>query len=52
VSVQGEQHGFRGAAAIRASLDGELYFYNTAFGLPASMPEGVEVPEIDNLPGK
>lgn len=25
--LTGEQHGFRGAGAIRAALEGEMYFY-------------------------
>ncbi|KAL6763133.1 Alpha/Beta hydrolase protein, partial [Haematococcus lacustris] len=49
VLFKGEQHGFRQAAAIRAALDGELYFYSKVLGFPGSMPEGVEVPHIHNL---
>jgi hypothetical protein len=29
---KGEQHGFRGAPAIRAALEGELYFYGKVRG--------------------
>lgn len=50
VMFQGEQHGFRKAENIRRALDGELYFYGKALGLPVSMPEGLEAPDIINLP--
>jgi dipeptidyl aminopeptidase/acylaminoacyl peptidase len=32
VEFPGEQHGFRSTAAIRRSLDGELWFYGQVFG--------------------
>ncbi len=32
VAFPGEQHGFRKAANIKRSLDGELYFYSRVFG--------------------
>ena len=49
VTFEGEQHGFRQAANIRASLDGELSFYAQVlrFELPAA--EGIEPIPVDNL---
>lgn len=44
----GEQHGFRIAANIRRSLDGELYFYSRVLGFP--LAEKLEPVEIENLP--
>ena len=32
MAFEGEQHGFRQAANIKRSLDGELYFYSRIFG--------------------
>lgn len=32
VMFAGEQHGFRGAGAIRAALEGEMYFYGKVRG--------------------
>ena len=49
VAFEGEQHGFRQAANIRAALDGELSFYSQVlrFELPAA--EGIEPIPVDNL---
>ena len=48
---EGEQHGFRGEAAIRAAIDGELYFYSRVLGFGgAEVPAGLEVPVIVNAP--
>ena len=51
VAFEGEQHGFRRAANIRAALDGELSFYSQVlrFELPAA--EGITPIAVDNLPG-
>ncbi|HMF16943.1 MAG TPA: prolyl oligopeptidase family serine peptidase [Gemmataceae bacterium] len=47
VAFEGEQHGFRQAANIKRSLDGELYFYGKVFGfVPADKLEPVP---IENL---
>ncbi|CAG5116725.1 unnamed protein product, partial [Candidula unifasciata] len=47
VLFQGEQHGFRKAENIKASLDGEFYFFGKVLGFePAD--KGIEFP-IDNL---
>jgi dipeptidyl aminopeptidase/acylaminoacyl peptidase len=47
VSFEGEGHGFRAAAAIKRSLEAELYFYGRVFGFaPADRLEPVV---IDNL---
>lgn len=32
VMFKGEQHGFRGAPAIRAALEGEMFFYGKVTG--------------------
>jgi dipeptidyl aminopeptidase/acylaminoacyl peptidase len=48
VPFAGEQHGFRIAANIRRSLDGELYFYSRVLGFP--LAEALEPVEIENLP--
>jgi dipeptidyl aminopeptidase/acylaminoacyl peptidase len=50
VPFAGEQHGFRIAANIRRSLDGELYFYSRVLGFP--LAEALEPVEIENLPGE
>ena len=49
VAFEGEQHGFRQAANIRAALDGELSFYSQVlrFELPAA--EGIDPIPVDNL---
>jgi dipeptidyl aminopeptidase/acylaminoacyl peptidase len=46
---EGEQHGFRQAANIRRSLDGEWYFLSRVFGF--DLPEEIEPVAIENLPG-
>jgi len=38
VPFEGEQHGFRQAANIRAALDGELAFYAEVLGFNVSVP--------------
>lgn len=43
----GEQHGFRQAAHIKRSLDGELYFYSKVFKF--ELADAVEPVEIENL---
>jgi dipeptidyl aminopeptidase/acylaminoacyl peptidase len=48
LAFEGEQHGFRRAETIVASLEAELYFYGAVFGFaPADNPQPVK---IDNLP--
>ncbi|KXZ53862.1 hypothetical protein GPECTOR_6g780 [Gonium pectorale] len=49
VMFKGEQHGFRQAASIRTALDGEMYFYGSVLGFPASMPDDLPKIEIENL---
>ncbi|HZB20403.1 MAG TPA: S9 family peptidase [Blastococcus sp.] len=39
---EGEQHGFRKAANIRAALDGELSFYAQVWGFELPAAEGIE----------
>ena len=40
VAFEGEQHGFRKAANIRAALEGELYFYAQIFGFESDADPG------------
>ena len=47
LAFEGEQHGFRQAANIKRSLDGELYFYSKVFGF--ELAEAVEPVTIENL---
>ncbi len=47
LEVPGEQHGFRQAAHIKRSLDGELYFYSKVFKF--ELADAVEPVEIENL---
>lgn len=47
--VQGEQHGFRKAASIRSSLEGEMYFYGRVLGFPATYSDDLQPMFIDNL---
>jgi len=47
VLFAGEQHGFRQAANIKRTLDGEFYFYAKVFGF--AMADEVEPVAIDNL---
>jgi dipeptidyl aminopeptidase/acylaminoacyl peptidase len=48
-AFEGEQHGFRQAANIRAALDGELSFYAQVWGFELSAEEGIEPIEVLNL---
>jgi dipeptidyl aminopeptidase/acylaminoacyl peptidase len=44
ITFEGEQHGFRQAANIKRSLDGEFYFYSRVFGFePGDEIEAVEI---------
>jgi dipeptidyl aminopeptidase/acylaminoacyl peptidase len=44
IAFEGEQHGFRQAANIKRSLDGEFYFYARVFGFePADSIEPVDI---------
>jgi dipeptidyl aminopeptidase/acylaminoacyl peptidase len=48
VLYEGEQHGFRQAANIKRTLDGELYFYSRIFGFaPADEIEPVPIANLD-----
>jgi dipeptidyl aminopeptidase/acylaminoacyl peptidase len=48
LAFEGEGHGFRGAAAIRRSLEAELSFLGQVFGfVPADELEPVEMPGLD-----
>jgi len=47
---EGEQHGFRQAANIRRSLDGELSFYAQVFGFDLPSAEQIAPIEVENLP--
>ncbi len=38
LAFEGEQHGFRQAANIKAALDAELYFYSQVFGFELAEP--------------
>ena len=49
VAFPGEQHGFRQAANIRASLDGELSFYAQVLGFDLPAEEGITPIEVENL---
>ena len=49
VEFENEQHGFRSRDAVRAALEGELYFYGKALGFEPVLPADVPVPEIVNL---
>ena len=56
VVYQGEAHGFRNAENIRRSIEGELFFFNTAFGLQTKMSDDVDEIMLDNydpmIPGE
>ena len=41
MTFEGEQHGFRQAANIRAALDGELSFYAQVLGFDLPPAEGI-----------
>jgi dipeptidyl aminopeptidase/acylaminoacyl peptidase len=44
LTFEGEQHGFRQAANIKRSLDGEFYFYSRVFGFePGDEIESLEI---------
>jgi dipeptidyl aminopeptidase/acylaminoacyl peptidase len=47
LAFEGEQHGFRKAATIIRSLEGELYFYGAVFGFAPADP--IDPVQIDNL---
>jgi dipeptidyl aminopeptidase/acylaminoacyl peptidase len=47
LTFEGEEHGFRQAANIKRSLDGEFYFYSRVFGFEPG--EKIEILEILNL---
>ena len=48
VLYEGEQHGFRQAANIKRTLEGELYFYSRIFGFTPA--DEIEPVAIANLP--
>ncbi len=47
ITYEGEQHGFRQAANIKRTLEGELYFYSRILGF--DLAEQIEPVQIDNL---
>ncbi len=47
VAYEGEQHGFRQAANIKRTLEGELYFYSRVFSF--ELAEEIDPIPIDNL---
>jgi len=48
VLYEGEQHGFRKAANIKRTLDGEFYFFSRIFGFnPADNLEPLEIENLD-----
>ena len=47
ITYEGEQHGFRKAANIKRTLEGELYFYSRILGF--ELAEDIEPVPIDNL---
>jgi dipeptidyl aminopeptidase/acylaminoacyl peptidase len=48
VLFEGEQHGFRKAANIKRTLDGEFYFFSRIFGFdPADDLEPLEIQNLD-----
>jgi dipeptidyl aminopeptidase/acylaminoacyl peptidase len=50
LSFPEEGHGFRLAATIRRTLEGELYFYCRVFGIdPADSPEPIEIKNLSAL---
>jgi dipeptidyl aminopeptidase/acylaminoacyl peptidase len=52
VPFEGEQHGFRQAANIRAALDGELSFYAQVLGFELPAAEGIAPIRIENAPAR
>jgi dipeptidyl aminopeptidase/acylaminoacyl peptidase len=49
LAFEGEQHGFRQAANIRAALDGELSFYAQVLGFDLPPDEGITPIKVENL---
>ena len=49
LAFEGEQHGFRQAQNIRASLDGELSFYAQVLGFDLPDAERITPVQVDNL---
>ena len=49
LAFEGEQHGFRQAQNIRASLDGELSFYAQVLGFDLPPDEAITPIQVDNL---
>ena len=47
ITYEGEQHGFRQAANIKRTLEGELYFYSRILGF--ELAEDIAPVQIDNL---
>lgn len=50
LAFEGEQHGFRQAKNIRASLDGELSFYAQVLGFDLPTGEAITPIPVDNFP--
>ncbi|MFL6213120.1 MAG: S9 family peptidase [Blastocatellia bacterium] len=51
IAFAGEAHGFRQAANIKRSLDGELYFYSRVFGFDADVEIDQEfIASLQNFP--
>jgi dipeptidyl aminopeptidase/acylaminoacyl peptidase len=51
IAFAGEAHGFRQAANIKRSLDGELYFYSRVFGFDADVEMDDEfIASLQNFP--
>jgi dipeptidyl aminopeptidase/acylaminoacyl peptidase len=51
IAFAGEAHGFRQAANIKRSLDGELYFYSRVFGFDADVDMDQEfIASLQNFP--
>jgi dipeptidyl aminopeptidase/acylaminoacyl peptidase len=48
LAFEGEQHGFRQAKNIRASLDGELSFYAQVLGFSLPPEEGIDPIRVEN----
>ena len=47
VAYEGEQHGFRQAANIKRTLEGELYFYSRVFNF--DLADEIDPIPIENL---
>jgi len=51
IPFAGEAHGFRQAANIKRSLDGELYFYSRVFGFDADVEVDSDfIESLENFP--